>query len=67
MFRSNAFFRYRGTDCLHYVAQYPATSVEHYNNFPFIVARILKFGAETIYLVLDMTKEILIFLPLFPS
>ena len=39
---------------MQYVAQYPATSVQHCSNFPsFLVARVLKFGPETIYLVLN--------------
>ena len=50
-----------------YVAQYPDTSVEHYNNFPLLLARALKFGPEKIYLVLHMRKDSLTFLPLFPS
>ena len=35
------------------------------NNFPFLVVRVLKFGSETIYLVLNMTKGSLIFCLLF--
>ena len=33
--------------------------LEHNNNFPFLAARILKFGPETIHLVLNiiMTKD----------
>ena len=31
------------------------------NNFPFLVARVLKFGPETIYLVLNMAKDSLFF------
>ena len=31
------------------------------NNFPFLVARVLKFGPETIYLVLNMAKDSLLF------
>ena len=51
---------------LQYVAQYPDTSVYHCNNFPFLIARALEFGPEKIYLVLNMMKDSLTFLPLFP-
>ena len=34
---------------------------QHCNNFPFLVARVLKFGPEKIYLVVNMTKDSLIF------
>ena len=37
------------------------------NNFPLLIARVLKFGLEKIYLVLNMTKDSLTFLPLVPS
>ena len=50
-----------------YVAQYPDTSVSDCNNFPLLIARALKFGPEEIYLVLNMTKDSLTFLPLFLS
>ena len=36
-------------------------------NFPLLIARALKFGPEKIYLVLNMTKDSLTFLPLVPS
>ena len=52
---------------IQYVAQYPDTSVLDCNNFPLLIARALKFGPEKIYLVLNMTKDSLTFLPLFPS
>ena len=35
--------------------------VKYRNNFPFLVARVLKFGPETIYLVLNMAKDSLFF------
>ena len=35
--------------------------VKYLNNFPFLVARVLKFGPETIYLVLNMAKDSLFF------
>ena len=54
-------------DSVQYVAQYPDTSVSDCNNFPLLIARALKFGPEKIYLVLNMTKDSLTFLPLFPS
>ena len=50
---------------LQYVAQYPDTSVSDCNNFPLLIARALKFGPEKIYLVLNMTKDSLTFLPFF--
>ena len=54
-------------DSVQYVAQYPDTSVSDCNNFPLLIARALKFDSEKIYLVLNMTKDSLTFLPLFPS
>ena len=51
------FFRVRNNHIwvpVQYDAQYPATSVQHCSNFPFLVERVLKFGPETIYLVLNM-------------
>ena len=33
---------------------FPLLQVKYRNNFPFLVARVLKFGPETIYLVLNM-------------
>ena len=35
--------------------------IKYRNNFPFLVARVLKFGPETIYLVLNMAKDSLFF------
>ena len=35
--------------------------VKYRNNLPFLVARVLKFGPETIYLVLNMAKDSLFF------
>ena len=48
-----------------YVAQYPDTSVSDCNNVPLLIAGFLKFGPEKIYLVLNMTKDSLTFLPFF--
>ena len=39
----------------------PLLQVKYRNNFPFLVARVLKFGPETIYLVLNMAKDSLFF------
>ena len=52
---------------IQYVAQYPDTLVQHCNNFPLLIGTALKFRPEKIYLVLNMTKDSLNFLPLFPS
>ena len=40
---------------------FPLLQVKYRNNFPFLVARVLKFGPETIYLVLNMAKDSLFF------
>ena len=37
------------------------------NNFPLLIARALKFGPERIYLVVNMTKDSLIFFFAFVS
>ena len=50
-----------------YVAQYPDISVSDCNNVPLLIAGFLKFGPEKIYLVLNMTKDSLTFLPSYPS